>query len=60
MSCSLQVLKDFKPKEEGQADYSALVISFCKRWLQSGQLAAWCKVEFWFVQTWGIPESNTS
>ena len=26
-----QVLKDFKPKEEGQADYSALVISFCKR-----------------------------
>ncbi|CAK8996374.1 Uncharacterized protein SCF082_LOCUS4758 [Durusdinium trenchii] len=26
-----EVLKDFKPKEEGQADYSALVISFCKR-----------------------------
>lgn len=26
-----EVLRDFKPKEEGQADYSALVISFCKR-----------------------------
>ncbi|OLQ02832.1 hypothetical protein AK812_SmicGene14280 [Symbiodinium microadriaticum] len=26
-----EVLRDFKPKMEGQDDYSALVISFCKR-----------------------------
>jgi len=32
-----EVLKDFKPKEEGQADYSALVISFCKRRRQTQQ-----------------------
>eukprot|EP00931_Biecheleriopsis_adriatica_P111202 TRINITY_DN85553_c0_g1_i1.p1 TRINITY_DN85553_c0_g1~~TRINITY_DN85553_c0_g1_i1.p1 ORF type:complete len:420 (-),score=53.63 TRINITY_DN85553_c0_g1_i1:136-1395(-) len=32
-----EVMRDFKPKQEGEADYSALIISFCKRRRQSHQ-----------------------